>query len=587
MSRIALILLMSLMLLSCKTGRKAANIEIPARSALSEELQREFYFHFYEGIRLKEEGKPEEALQSLMKSYAIDSINAGLLYEKALCQLLLNKGTEALQSLNRAVELEPANWWFSTRLISVYTATKDFKSAIAHAEQLRKNYPEKEASYTILINLYRETEQPEKAIALYEQLERITGVNERLSFEKLRLLLMSNKLKKAIAEIDRLIQKYPLESKHKLIKGDILMETGQPEKAFELYMSVLETDPESPFVYTSLMEYFNKTGNKEKAMEYTIMALKNGQLDVETKMEILGQHIETLIKSEQKIENMEALFKLLIDYYPLEEAVHGYYAAYLQYIKRDDDATAVYESMLAINPANNQTWFSLMQVYHSRKDYEKVLEIADRAIEAVEDKISFYFFKNISLQLLERYDEAISLLNEAVILFENHENKSLRSDLYANLGDVYQKLEKSDSAFMAYEESLKLNPENMQTLNNYAYFLSLEKKELSKAEKMSAKTIEKEPRNSTYLDTYAWVFYQQGLYTLAKFYIERAIDNLPKDQENGVIYEHYGDILWKSGDKTRAMEMWKKAFDSGHQNDELKKKIENNGNETTDNEQQL
>jgi tetratricopeptide (TPR) repeat protein len=587
MKKIAFISLMSLLLLSCKTSREATTAVIQPRTVLSEELQREFYSHFYEGNRLREEGKPEEALQSLMKSHAIDSLDAGLLYEKALCQLALKKSNEALVLLRKAVELEPANWWFSTQLISVYTATKDFNNAIIHAEKLLGKFPDKEASYNMLIGLYRETEQPDKAIALYEQLEKITGVNERISFEKLRLYLMSNKLKKAIAEIDRLILKYPLESKHKLIKGDILMETGQQQKAYELYMSVLETDPESPFVYTSLMEYFNKTGDKEKAMEYTIMALKNGQLDLETKMEILGQHIESLIKTEQKIENMEALFRLLIDRYPLEEAVHGYYAAYLQYIKRDEDAAAVYESMLAINPANSQTWFSLMQVYYSRKEYEKVLEITDRAIAAVDDKISFYFFKSISLQLLERNEETIALIREAVVMFENHENKSLRSDLYANLGDVYQKLEKSDSAFVAYEESLKLNPENIQTLNNYAYFLSLEKKDLGKAEKMSAKTIEKEPRNSTYLDTYAWIFYQQGLYTLAKFYIERAMDNLPKDQDSGVILEHYGDILWKSGDKTKAMEMWKKAYDSGHQNEDLKKKIENNGPETTENEQLL
>jgi len=587
MSRLILITLISLsFLFSCKTGRKATTVVVPVGSELSEELQREFYFHFYEGVRLKEEGNPEEALRSLMKSYAIDSVDGGLLFEIALNQLALTKGAEALVSLRKAVELEPANWWFNTRLIATYTATKDFNSAIAQAEQLRRNFPEKEASYTMLINLYRETEQPEKAIALYEELEKITGVNERISFEKLRLLLMSNKLKKAIAEIDRLIQKYPLESKYKLIKGDILMETGQPNKAYELYMSVLESDPESPFVYTSLMEYFNKTGNKEKAMEYTIMALKNGQLEIETKMEILGQHIESLIKSEQKIENMESLFKLLIDYYPLEEAVHGYYAAYLQYIKRDEDAVAVYESMLAINPRNSQTWFSLMQVYYSRKEFEKVLEITGRAIEAVDDKISFYFYRSISLQLLDRYNEAKALLNEAVVVFANHENKLLLSDLYANLGDVYQKLEKSDSAFLAYDESLKLNPENMQALNNYAYFLSLEKRDLAKAEKMSAKTIEKEPRNSTYLDTYAWIFYQQGLYTLAKFYIERAIDNLPKDQDSGVILDHYGDILWKTGDKIKALEMWKKAYDSGYKNEELKKKIENNGMETNSQEKQ-
>jgi hypothetical protein len=58
---------------------------------------------------------------------------------------------------------------------------------------------------------------------------------------------------------------------------------------------------------------------------------------------------------------------------------------------------------------------------------------------------------------------------------------------------------------------------------------------------MSAKTVELEPKNSTYLDTYAWILYQQESYTLAKFYIERAVDNLSNEEEHGVVLEHYGD----------------------------------------------
>ena len=95
---------------------------------------------------------------------------------------------------------------------------------------------------------------------------------------------------------------------------------------------------------------------------------------------------------------------------------------------------------------------------------------------------------------------------------------------------------------------------------------------------MSAKTIEKEPKNSTYLDTYAWIFYQQGNYSLAKFYIERAIDNLKEKQESGVILEHYGDILWMTRENDAiALETWKKAYDSGYQTEALKNKIDNNG----------
>jgi len=102
---------------------------------------------------------------------------------------------------------------------------------------------------------------------------------------------------------------------------------------------------------------------------------------------------------------------------------------------------------------------------------------------------------------------------------------------------------------------------------------------LKKAERMSAKTIEIEPKNSTYLDTYAWILYQEANYFLAKFHIERAIDNLPKDEDPGVILEHYGDILWMSGaeNEAKALEVWQKSYDAGNKTEELKQKITNKG----------
>ena len=91
---------------------------------------------------------------------------------------------------------------------------------------------------------------------------------------------------------------------------------------------------------------------------------------------------------------------------------------------------------------------------------------------------------------------------------------------------------------------------------------------------MSAKAIEKDPKNSTFIDTYAWIFYQQENYSLAKFYIERAIDNLGKGQENSVLFDHYGDILWKLGDKDKALEKWNKAYLLDNKNQNLRLKIE-------------
>jgi tetratricopeptide (TPR) repeat protein len=577
MKKITFIFYILLIVTSCATTKKTSTLPSLSR-VLTEEEQRNFDFNYYEGLRLKDEALYSEAMDSFLACKQIDSLDAGLLVEISFMHLSAGKKEEALKTMQRALALEPENWWYNTHLINLYAQQKQFPEAIQIGEALLKKNPYKESVYQMLIPLYKETNQLEKAIELYERLEKISGVNEGISFDKTRLYMALNKPKKATLEVDKLIQKFPGENRYQILKGDMLIQQGELTKAFELYESILKDDPKNPYVYISLSDYYKAIENPDKSMEYIVLALKSGQLDITTKIEILGQHIEHLIRAEKKIEETEALFKLLIDYHPLEEIVHSYYASFLQYLKRDEEAAAVYESMLNINSKNVQSWFSLMQVYFSKQQFEKVIDVADRAINATNDNLTFYFYKGITLELMELYPEAMLTHKTALSLFKESEKPELKSDFYAHLGDIYLKMEKKDSAFIAYDEAIKYNPNNIIALNNYAYYLSVEKVNLQKAERMSAKTIEKEPKNSTYLDTYAWIFYQQGNYSLAKFYIERAIDNLKEKQESGVILDHYGDILWMSGgNDNKALETWKKAYDSGYETEELKNKIDNNG----------
>ena len=77
--------------------------------------------------------------------------------------------------------------------------------------------------------------------------------------------------------------------------------------------------------------------------------------------------------------------------------------------------------------------------------------------------------------------------------------------------------------------------------------------------------------NATYLDTYAWIFFVQGNYTLAKIYIESALE---KDKtKSAELVDRYGDILFMNGDKEKAVEQWKKAKEMGKDSEILNRKI--------------
>ena len=90
---------------------------------------------------------------------------------------------------------------------------------------------------------------------------------------------------------------------------------------------------------------------------------------------------------------------------------------------------------------------------------------------------------------------------------------------------------------------------------------------------MSLKTIKAQPKNTTFLDTYAWVLFEQGRYAEAATFIEEALKNMSSDKGNASIYEHAGDIYAKLGKTGEALSMWRKAKSAGGNSKTLEKKI--------------
>ena len=132
--------------------------------------------------------------------------------------------------------------------------------------------------------------------------------------------------------------------------------------------------------------------------------------------------------------------------------------------------------------------------------------------------------------------------------------------------------EQAEEAYHCYDSALVYNPSNVLVLNNYAYYLSVEEKELDKAEQMSLRTIKAEPGNPTYLDTYAWILYKQQRYEEAYTYIEQALaaDSVPSD----VLYEHAGDICYRMGDTARAVDYWKQALEVQRKAEAVEQRLE-------------
>jgi tetratricopeptide (TPR) repeat protein len=165
-------------------------------------------------------------------------------------------------------------------------------------------------------------------------------------------------------------------------------------------------------------------------------------------------------------------------------------------------------------------------------------------------------------------EEAMNILSKGIGQVKTDRDKAM---LYNLRGDFYHTMGDRQRMYADYDSTLAYDPDNINVLNNYAYYLSVENRDLKKALEMSARTLEKEPLNATYLDTYAWILFKMKKYKDALGYMEKALRYLEAD--NPEIYEHYGDVLFMCGEKEKALENWHKAVQFNGNSPTLDQKI--------------
>ena len=182
---------------------------------------------------------------------------------------------------------------------------------------------------------------------------------------------------------------------------------------------------------------------------------------------------------------------------------------------------------------------------------------SDKAAERFAGEPYFVEQRGIACIMVKDYDGALAQFNRLLSLVPD--DTSAVSGCYAIIGDIYHERGNPKQGNRYYEKVLKLDPDNLPVLNNYAYYLSLQGQNLKRASEMGKKCVDAEPDNPTYLDTYGWILHLLGRSYEARDLFRHAM--LYGGRESAVILDHYAEILYSLGDKDLAFLYWNQAIE--------------------------
>ncbi len=510
-------------------------------------------------------------------AYELDSTNTAIAFYYGYLMTLKDNSTDleknrGIELMKRHVDAHPEDYYETTYFSDACMGMRRKDLGLQAIEKLAEFNPNKTEVQMRLAAAYVRNEKYADALKVYEKIEGFEGKSPEISAYKAALCSQLGDTLGAIAEMRNLYNTAPGNVNYNLIMSELFKQYNMQDSAIHYLDKAQYLDPENGNVYFAKAQYYDEIGDSVNYDKQIYNALVSTDLPVDTKLDVLTQYTQLQLIRNDSTDRVNNLFKVLVEQHPHEPKVHELYSMYYSTIKDYKNAIEELQYEVDLDPTNAEAWQRLMVVNILDDNYPGAIKAAEKALEYNPENLDLYRYIAPSYYQMKQYDKAIETYDRALVMVDSTKEVELYSDLLCGKGDVYVELGDSTRGYEYYERSLNVYPGNTGTMNNYAYFLSLSGKDLDKAESMAAKAVYSNPNNATFIDTYAWVFFKKKNYDMALLYIKSAIENA--DAPSADILEHYGDILYMTGDRENAVLQWEKALELDSTKEVLQRKVQ-------------
>jgi tetratricopeptide (TPR) repeat protein len=553
--------------------------------------------HFVNGSVAESKNDYTSAILEFNKALLYDT-SAGIYFALAKNYLVLNKLSNALENAKLSIKHDDTELEYYDLLADIYIQASASDSAAVVLERMIELDSSRVNTYYKLARIYEDA-KPLKAIETYEQLTRIIGPDWNVLIHVADLYEKLGYKEEASRSLKELLSIDPSNLALQKLIVDFYQRNEKYDEAMSMLDDIIELRPDDLDAREKKAQVYILQDDWASAAEQYNYILEQPHVPLELKISIGATYFSKSITDSTVLPYAKNLFES-INEDTTDWQVELYLGAIA--ISEGDDETAIEHFKYVTENArwHVDAWIRLGGLYFDNQKYEEAEKIMNEAIELFPNEFAVNLILGLSLAQQGKNIEAQDYLKKATELNPNDitalsaygfslsqlsENEVaadyirraliLKPDdvnLLGQLGLLYNNMQYMEESDSLYEKALELAPENALINNNYAYSLSERGLQLERALEMVTIAIEADSLNSSYLDTVGWIHFKLGNYDEAQYYIQKAVDLGGED--NAVLLEHLGDVLFMQGKELQAQELWQKALDLDSSNDNLKTKVE-------------
>ena len=489
----------------------------------------------------------------------------GIYYTLSKLYYNVSQFEKALENGLQAFRLDQNNVDYADNLADIYIILEDYPNAMKYLKMVSDKKPDDINTLYNIGRVYEAEKQPSEAIKYYEKITEDYEYDETVLERMVTIYEGYKDYANAASAMEKILTLNPTDLNLKYSIANEYLKIPDFDNALRIYKDVLEQNPKNRDVQTEIIKIYFRTGRNDQAFEEFGKLTDKDSVDFGSKMSVAVAFYDASKDDSTALGVAKSILENLSTAYP-DEWMPQMYLAFID-ARENNFGIADQKIKKILEQAADTSSEAFVEAgffYLDQNRLSDALGIFSKGVGIFTEDFRLNFLTGNTLYRLGKEKESLPYLEKALNLAPQDINS------ISTLGIIYDDLKMDDECDNLYQQAFKYYPDNILLLNNYAYHLSERGVKLQEALEMSRKTIEKEPDNASYLDTYGWIYYKMKDYKNAKKYIEKAV----KISSNATLLEHLGDVYLGMGDKDNALKYWNQSLQESPDNKDLMYKIE-------------